>query len=174
MAISENLYYGTLNEANEYFENRLHEEAWFGSPAIDRPKALLRATQTIDALNYKGNKHTVWELLEEDPDATDAEIREAETEQVLEFPRGGDTVEPLIIDIACYECAYALLDGIDPDAELEQLAVVSQGVASLRTTYNRSQQPIEHLLHGIPSATAWRYIKPFLRDGYQVKLSRVS
>lgn len=174
MAISEDLYYGTLCDANEYFENRLHEAAWFGSPDADRPKALLRATQTIDALNYKGNKHTVWKLLEEDPDATNAEIRAAEAEQILEFPRGVDTVEPSTIDIACYECAYALLDGIDPDAELEQLAVVSQGVASLRTTYNRSQQPIEHLLHGIPSATAWRYIKPFLRDGYQVKLSRVS
>lgn len=174
MAITEDMYYGTLSEANSYFENRLHEEAWFESNPTERPKALLRATQTIDVLNYKGNKHTVWELLEEDPDATDAEIRAAEAAQILEFPRGIDTVEPSTIDIACYECAYALLDGVDPDAELEQLAVVSQGVASLRTTYNRSQQPIEHLLHGIPSATAWRYIKPFLRDGDKIKLSRVS
>jgi hypothetical protein len=174
MAITENMYYGTLSEANAYFENRLHEDAWFGSNPTERPKALLRATQTIDALNYKGNKQTVWELLEANPDATDAEIREAEAEQSLGFPRGADTTVPQVIRIACYECAYALLDGVDPDAELEQLAVVSQGVASLRTTYNRSQQPIEHLVHGIPSATAWRYIKPFLRDGYQVKLSRVS
>jgi len=174
MAISEDMYYGTLCEANEYFENRLHEEAWFGSDAVERPKALLRATQCIDALNYKGNKHPVWELLEEDSDATDEAIREAETEQVLEFPRGADTTVPTAVQLACYECAHALLDGVDPDAELEQLSVVSQGVASVRTTYNRSQQPIEHLLHGIPSATAWRYIKPFLRDGDQIKLSRVS
>jgi hypothetical protein len=174
MAITEDMYYGTLCKANEYFENRLHEAAWFESNAADRPKALLRATQCIDALNYKGNVHSVWELLEDDPDATDEEIREAETEQTLEFPRGADTVAPVTIEVACYECAHALLDGVDPDAELEQLSVVSQGVASVRTTYNRSQQPIEHLLHGIPSATAWRYLKPFLRDGDKIKLSRVS
>jgi len=174
MAITENMYYGTLDEANEYFENRLHEEAWSGSHPLDRPKALLRATQCIDALNYKGNKHSVWELLEEDSDATDEAIREAEAEQLLEFPRGADTEAPQSIMIACYECAHALLDGVDPDAELEQLSVVSQGVASVRTTYSRNQQPIEHLLHGIPSATAWRYLKPFLRDGDKIRMSRVT
>jgi len=174
MAITENRYYGTLCEANEYFTNRLHEEAWFSSNPNDRPKALLRATQCMDALNYKGNKHSVWELLELDEDASDEEIREAETEQSLEFPRGSDTVEPEVIKIACFECAHALLDGVDPDSELEQLSVVSQGVASVRTTYNRNQKPIEHLLHGIPSATAWRFIKPFLRDSDKIKVSRVS
>jgi len=174
MAITENMYYGTLAEATAYFENRLHEEAWFGSSPIDRPKALLRATQCMDALNYKGNKHSVWTLLEADEDATDEEIREAEIAQLLEFPRGADTVEPEVIKIACFECAHALLDGIDPDSELEQLSVVSQGVASVRTTYNRNQAPIEHLLHGIPSPTAWRYIKPFLRPGEKLKVSRVS
>lgn len=174
MAISEDLYYGTLQEADTYFENRLHEDIWFATSILDRPKALLRATQTIDALNYKGHKHTVWDLYQEDEDATEDQIRVANLAQTLEFPRGSDLVEPTVIQIACFECAYMLLSGVDPDAELEQLAVVSQGIASVRTTYNRSQQPIEHLLHGIPSATAWRYLKPFLRDGYQVKLSRVS
>jgi hypothetical protein len=174
MAITEDMYYGTYGGASEYFENRLHATAWFDAVPNDRQKALLAATQAIDALNYKGNKNTVWDLLDEDPDASDDDIRAAELAQPLEFPRGSDTVEPQVIQMACYECAYALLDGIDPDSELEQLAVVSQGVASVRTTYNRNQQPIEHLLHGIPSATAWKYLKPFMRDGGAIKLSRVT
>ena len=174
MSIPETLYYGTLVEANVYFTNRLHEDAWFQASAADRPKALLRATQTIDALNYKNNNHTVWTALQADANASDETLRAAEATQILEFPRGSDTVVPNTIVIACFECAHALLDGVDPDAELEQLAVVSQGVASVRTTYNRNQQPIEHLLHGIPSATAWRYISPFLRDIDKIKISRVS
>ena len=91
----------------------------------------------------------------------------------MEFPRGSDTVVPDQIKRACYEIAFALLDGVEPDVELENLAVVSQGYAGIRTTYNRIQQPIEHLVAGIPSATTWRILKPFIRDGKAVKTSRV-
>jgi hypothetical protein len=105
--------------------------------------------------------------------ATGEEIRAAEAEQVLEFPRGEDTVVPETIRRACYEIAYSLLDGKDPELELENLGVVSQGYSSVRTTYSRSQVPIEHLINGIPNALAWRLLKPFLRDGDAVKLTRV-
>jgi hypothetical protein len=67
-----------------------------------------------------------------------------------------------------------LLDGVDPDIELENLGVQAQGFAGVRTVYNRDQQPIEHLIHGIPSALAWRILKPFLRDGRQMYLDRSS
>ena len=171
-------YYGTLSEANEYFDSRLHEEAWYDSAASDRPKALLKATQLIDALNFKGYKATVFDIMYDenwtllDPDESD--IREAEAEQDLEFPRGEDTVVPPQIMLACWEIAHALLDDVDPDLEVENLGVVSQGYASVRTTYARAQAQVEHIMHGIPSATAWRYIKPFLRDADSIKLSRVS
>ncbi len=171
-------YYGTLSEANEYFDSRLHEEAWYGAAAADRPKALLKATQLIDALNFKGYKATVFDIMYDDNwldlDPAEDEIREAEAEQDLEFPRGEDTVPPPQIMIACWEIAHALLDGVDPDLEVENLGVVSQGYASVRTTYARSQAQVENIMHGIPSATAWRFIKPFLRDVDSIKLSRVS
>lgn len=167
-------YYGTLEEANDYFSMRLHETAWTDADAADKPKALWAATQIIDTLNYKGRKATVYTLLEADEDAEDEEIREAEADQVLEFPRGADTEVPEAIRRACYEIAHSLLDGKDPELELENLGISSQGYSSVRTTYSRSQVPIEHLINGVPNALAWRLIRPFLRDGDALKITRVS
>lgn len=167
-------YYGTVQEATEYFALRLHERAWTKAKPADRPKALWAATQIIDALNFKGMKSTVWELLYDYPNATDEEIREAEVDQALEFPRGEDEEVPETIRWACYEIAHALLDGKDPELELENLGITSQGYSSVRTTYNRNQVPIEHIINGIPSPQAWRWLKPFLRDDDAIKLARVS
>ncbi len=170
-------HYGLLADANEYFDNRLHEEAWYDAAANERPKALIKATQIIDALNFKGFKATVFDIMFDEnyelTDVTEDEIREAEAAQELEFPRGEDIEVPIQIQVACWEIAHALLDGVDPDLDIENLGVVSQGYASIRTTYARSQAHVEHLMHGVPSATAWRYLKPFLRDADEIKLSRV-
>lgn len=166
-------YYGTIAEANTYFDNRLHQYAWTEADVNERPKALLAATRLIDQLNFKGNKATVHTLLCDDPDATDAEIREQEAAQELEFPRGDDTEVPQAIEYACYEIAHSLLDGKDPEMELENLTISSQGFSSVRTTYNRGQVPIEHLINFIPNPLAWRWIKPFLRDDEALKISRV-
>ena len=51
----------------------------------------------------------------------------AEGSQELEFPRGADTEVPEAIRRACYEIAHTLLDGKDPELELENLGIVSQG-----------------------------------------------
>jgi hypothetical protein len=128
----------------------------------------------IDALNFKGYKNTVYELLMASPNASNEEIYEAEAAQPLEFPRGSDTEVPGVIRMASYEIAYALLDGKDPEMELETLGIVSQGYASVRTSYNRNQVPIDHIINGIPSPQAWRWIMPFLRDDDQLILARVS
>ena len=103
-----------------------------------------------------------------------ADRRVAEVSQALEFPRDSDIVVPEDIETVCFEIALALLDGVDPDVELENLGVTSQGYGGIKTAYNRDQQPIEHLLHGIPSAMAWRILKPFLRDGRAVITARVN
>jgi len=168
--------YATVEEADTYFAERLHSTAWDNSSPVEQYKALLAATRAIDRLNFKGYKSTVAVLLQGVTDISlvdPASIRAAEAAQELEFPRGSDTQIPPDIKLASFEIAYSLLDGVDPDTELENLAVVSQGYAGIRTTYNRIQQPIEHLLAGIPSATAWRVLKPFIRDGKAVISSRV-
>jgi hypothetical protein len=167
-------YYGTLTEANQYFDNRLHESAWYGARPNDRPKALIAATRIINTLNFKGYKSPVFTLLEDNSDATAEQIRAAEATQANEFPRGSDTEVPEDIRIACYEIAHSLLDGKDPELELENLGISSQGYESVRTTFSRSQVPIEHIVNGVPNASAWRLIRPFLRDEDAIKLARVS
>lgn len=178
-------FYGSVSEANDYFAMVLHQRAWSLASIDDRTRALYAATQVIDSLNFKGCKHSVYLLLLDNASyknpRTEAErlaaavaIREAETEQTLEFPRGADTEVPEAILRSCYEIALSLLDGKDPEVELETLGIVSQGYGSVRTTYNRAQVPIEHLINGVPAAKAWRWLRPFLRDDDAIKLSRVS
>ncbi|KPK52069.1 MAG: hypothetical protein AMS22_09840 [Thiotrichales bacterium SG8_50] len=164
-------YYGTITEANEYFSYRLHEEAWSDASTADREKALIRATAIIDALNFKGQKATVYDE-ENYGEGYEEDLRAAQVSQELEFPRDEDTDVPHEIKVACWEIAYNLLDGVDPDLELENLGVVSQGIASVRTTYNRNHTQIEHLMNGVPSAAAWRYLRPFLRSSEDVRVSR--
>jgi len=167
-------FYGTLEEADSYFAKRLHEVAWSGASAVDREKALIAARSVIDALSFKGNKHSVYTLSQATPSASQDTIRAAEASQALEYPRGADTAVPEAVRVASYEIAYALLDGKDPELELENLAVNAMGYGAVKTSYERSQLPIEHIINLVPSSAAWRLLKPFLRDSDALKLSRLS
>jgi len=187
MAINET-YYGTLAEAEDYFASRLHEHAWTNAVPTDRTKALIAATRIIDYLNFKGDKATVYTLINttnscnacssegalDEGCITIAELQAANLAQPLAFPRGQDTVVPEDIRRACYEIAHSLLDGVDVEIELENLGISSMGIASARATYNRSQVPIEHLINMVPNALAWRILKPFIRDNDAIKIRRVS
>lgn len=167
-------YYGTLTEADEYFDHRLFAGPWKDSDSTRREVALYSARLLIDTLNFKGKKASVHSLLSQQPHATPEQIREANASQEMEFPRGDDTEVPTAIRIACYELAFSLLDGRDPEMELENLGITSRAISSVRTTYHRDQVPIEHLINGIPNALAWRYLRPFLLDADQIKIQRVS
>jgi hypothetical protein len=166
--------YGTVEKANVYFAARLHADVWTSAVAADKPKALLAATKIIDALNFKGYKSTVYAVLLANSNATHDEVRVAEATQALEFPRDADTVVPVAIEEATYEIAYALLDGRDPEMDLEALAVTSQRYAAVGTSYDRSYGPQAHILNGVPSMVAWRILLPYLRPANEIKLSRVS
>lgn len=169
-----NTYYGTVAEADEYFGHRLHEWAWSSASSVDQENALITARRLIDGLNYKGNKHAVYVALQANPLADTDELQAAEATQPNEFPRGADTIVPEDIRIAQYELAHSLLDNKDAELELETLAVTGQTYGGVKTTYERGQLPIEHLVNMIPNANAWRLIRPYLRDGDSVKLLRVS
>jgi hypothetical protein len=176
MALNTDIY-GSLTEANEYFANRLHETAWTGASSATRSKALIAARAIIDALNYKGVKRSVYTLCGPSAETSSVsldDIRAAEASQPLEFPRGGDTAVPEAIRIAEYEIAHSLLDGKDPELELENLAVSAMGYGAVKTSYERSQLPIEHIINMVPSSVAWRLLKPFLRDSDALRLSRLS
>ena len=90
---------------------------------------------------------------------TDEEIHEAELANRWSFHEVLTRRSLRRYRIACYEIAHSLLDGKDPELELENLGIVSQGFGSVRTTYNRSQIPIEHIINGIPSVQAWRHLE---------------
>ena len=178
-------YYGTLTEANTYFDQRLHSSGWTDSDAADRPKALQEATRVIDNLNFKGVKHALWLIMYE-YDSTnecynkltgiDAPSRDemitADATQALEFPRGQDTEVPTEIEWACYELALALLEGFSPDDAAEQLGIVRQGYAAVSTTYDNSSAIQEYLVYGIPTARIWQWLKPYLTDERIIRLSR--
>jgi len=148
--------YLTPLEAQELANERLNVEAWndavdedgssFGEPDTETYKSLTMATDAINRLNYRGAKNV--------------------STQVNQFPRGDDTTIPADIGAACFEIALALLDGVDPQLEGENLGMTSQGYANVRSTYNR-EVPVPHIVAGIPSLTAWRYLVPYLHDtGY--------
>jgi hypothetical protein len=165
--------YATIDEANAYFATRLYSEAWEDASQVDQQKALDTATRDIDRLNFAGYKHTVWLALEANSCACDTVIDAAELAQPLQFPRGSDETIPSDIKIACMEIALARLDGVDPEMELENLGVISQGYASVRTTYDRSSMQ-DYIKSGIASSAAWRYLKPFLRSPLDFTIKRVN
>jgi hypothetical protein len=146
--------YADETYATSYFSERLRTAPWDDTTESsgDRTKALIEATRLIDRLNFYGTKTS----------AT----------QENEFPRNGETTTPDYIKYACCEIAIRLLDDIDPDQEIENLALKSQGVSSVRSTYDRDFV-LECFRAGIPSPIAWSYLKPYLADARTIILSRV-
>lgn len=145
--------YGTLIRANRYFDNRLRSIYWTRASLDNRKRALTEATNIIDTLNYVGSKY----------DET----------QLHQFPRGSDTSVPGDVEKACYEIAIQLLSGVDPDMEVANLAAHSQGFSTARSTYERAYV-LEHIAAGVPSARAWAFLKPYLRDPQRLSISRAN
>ena len=147
-------YYGSIAGANLYFNSqRLNSEPWEDALANDRQKAMIMATRAIDRLNFAG------------------EI--AVSGQSLQFPRGDDTVVPLDIELAAYECALKYLDDVDMQDEIESIGINRNEYLGTRSTYD-SSFVAEYIRAGIPSAEAWIHLKPYIRDIQAVNLSRVS
>lgn len=147
-----NEFYGNVVTARLYFKGSLHSEPVdeVGNP--DLTKALITATRQIDRLSFQGQRETI--------------------DQPLEFPRDVcPGVIPTDIEYGAYELARALLDGVDPQLEFENLAMSNQSVAGVKTAYNTSM-PTAHIIAGIPDLTAWNYILPYLRDNQELTILR--
>jgi len=145
--------YTTETETQVYFDSRLGTEPWDDATSTTRVKALGHATNIIDRLNYSGTK--------------------TESTQTNQFPRGEDTEVPQDIKNACAEIALALLDGVNPELEYENIFMTSQGYGGIRSSFDRSVKS-PHILAGIPSFTAWTYLKPYLLDPLNIELHRTS
>jgi len=142
--------YISVEDADDYFEEKVNTILWTETDPAEKLKALKDATKRIDRLNFSGEK--------------------ADPDQELQFPRGIDILVPEDIQKACCEIAFKLLDGIDVDMEVDNLQVEQQSYHSVRTSYNREHIP-EYLRAGIPSALAWSYLVPYLRDPREIKVN---
>lgn len=150
--------------ADQYFYNRLNSDVWLNASELDKTAALMQSTRAIDNLNFLGVKF--------------------DASQSLAFPRwqpdlysdANSPVTPVIpqdILIACCENAIVLLDGFDFEIEMAGLNNNAVIFAGVRETYDR-QLAVSHLRHGIASALAWTYLKPWLNDTLSFTLSRVN
>ena len=150
--------YGTYVEGNTYFANRLHVLAWDEAASSQKTIALAESSSRIDRLRFAGVA--------------------VEDDQGLEFPRyygdeaDGTEVIPDEIQNACFELAYVLLDGVDPDLEFENLGIASQSYSGVALSRNTNR--MDHIAAGIPSASAWRFLMPFLADSKGIQLNRVT
>jgi hypothetical protein len=146
-------FYGTLEEADNYFSTMLEGQRWLYTERLKRLQALVSATKRIDRLNFVGDK--------------------ADEDQQLQFPRGTDTAVPVDIRQATFELALALLKGVDPDTEADNLSIVTQAYGGLRSEYDRSfAQP--NIRAGIPSQTAWNLLYPYLIPRLELMIRRDS
>jgi len=144
--------YGCVPNADIYFSERLNTAAWEAATDITKEKALKQSTRILDHLNYVGEKTS--------------------SDQPHAFPRDNSTEVPKPIEIACYEIAYQLVAGFDPDKAADNLRVQSERFADVGRNYFRSMP--DHITHGIPSVEAWRLLLPYLRNSQTIKLERVS
>lgn len=145
-------YYGATNYADDYFYTNTKYDIWDAADAITKLRALITATSAIERLNFCGTK--------------------TNNNQSLQFPRDKDTEIPDNIEYACYEEALLLVDGSNVEFEQANLSATSQGISSVRRTYDRTSVP-ENVRAGILSYTAWAFLKPFLRDPNEIIISRV-
>lgn len=147
-------FYGTVERADNYFAMLLEGQLWCCTERLRKIQALISSTKRIDRLNFVGTLHC----------AT----------QPLQFPRGTDTLVPVDIEEACYQLALALLSGVDPDTEADNINVTLQAYGlGLRSEYDRTSVP-PHTAAGIPSPSAWNLLKPYLSARLGMLLRRVS
>jgi hypothetical protein len=145
--------YLTIAEAQVYFDQRLNTECWDDASTEDRDAALAQATREIDKINFRGKKTS--------------------TAQERPFPRDDDSAVPQEVLEAVCEEVLTLLEEIDARKEFENLNLVSQGYANVRSTYDRGSLPA-HVLVGLTSAVAYMKLKPYIRDGKNIDVNRVS
>jgi hypothetical protein len=171
-----NASYVTVEDAENYFEFRLHASAWEDAENDDKCRALVTATRLIDRLNFAGLRTADYNRLQPinwlipQPRTLDPSSLPG---QNFEFPRNGSVTIPQdIVDAAC-EIALALLDGVDPELEMQGLGTVSQRFAAAGTTFDTSQARMA-FRHGIPSFKAWNLLTPYLADPTEVVMRRVN
>ncbi len=141
--------YCTAEQADAYNATRLNHTAWTEASEDNRTRALYDASDLIDTLNYAG----------------------VAAGTGRQFPRENQSDVPDNVIKACFELAYALLDGADPELEMESAFQQARAFEAVRIVKQQAVHP--RILHGIVSMKAWILLKPYLRDPNAITLTRV-
>lgn len=163
MSYTATIPFSTTADGDSYFAARLYSSSWSNANDTDKLKALVQATDIINRFNFIGRK-------------TDCTQLNSWPRQfiMLDGNQLDPTIIPIEIIIAQFEIALALLSGVNIEKEIRNLRMTSRGFASVRATYDPRNVP-EHLLNGVPSATAWDYLSPFFNRQFEdIRISRVS
>lgn len=161
--------YGTVANADEFFAKVPQQlDDWSGASSDQKQKALYEATKAIDKLVYAGKKTPVFNLFVAYPDPTRPpsaeDVAAADASQPLQFPRDGATTVPEDMVTAAYYEAQSILSGLNAGLAIENLSITSDGAGSTRTGFNRDHTAARHVVNGITSFFAWRFLQPFLAD----------
>lgn len=144
--------YLTDVQADALLANVVNTAAWDAASSGDKNKALYSASQAIDRLDFAGDK--------------------TDESQDNEFPRDGDTVVPSDIEWAVAYEAMALIQGMDPEFENENLAVARDRYGSVTTEY--LNVPRDNINNGIMSTKAWQFLLPYLNDLRTIDMVRLN
>ena len=110
-------------------------------------------------------------LLSNDADRTTAL---AQATRIIETVNYSDFVAPYPQDVidATSEIALKLLEGFNPDEELELSRIKSHTFDRIKQVNKEGETPL-HIIAGIPSATAFRLLHKYLPNQNTVRLDRV-
>lgn len=192
-------YYGSTVNGDIFFSQRLDGSSWESATPQYKIRALTMATQAIDRLNFCGDKTDPAQILQFPrknisflfpslsadnnsnsfnnyvqifADNTDV-VPTVFTSDYGVYLESQDSLIPNDIEVAAYLCANKFLDGYDPDVEIINLMAIQNKQGNAVTMYDRSFIP-EFIKAGIPSATAWAYLRPYLRNPYELDMLRAT
>lgn len=144
--------YTDIEEATQFFNNRLNVDIWTDASILDKARSLNMATVAIDKLNFAGAVTT--------------------EDQAFQFPRDDDSDYPQAVKDATCLCAIKFLDDWDIDDIREESRISFQAYGSVKQSYKEGSLP--YLMAGIPSSEAWDLLLPFLRQTGLLRIDRVS
>jgi hypothetical protein len=162
--------YATTPEGDLYFSQRLNSNTWLNAVFNDKRNSLRQATRLIDRLNFVGDLAVPGQILQFPRSYSQSFLVNNVLTNIITVDPNG---VPVDIKNACFEIAYKLLDGVDVDMEIDLLFATNRGYSTVRSSYDPLHIP-DYLRNGIPSALAWTYLLPYLRDPNEIRVSRVN
>ncbi len=160
--------YASISYAESYFNRRLHVAPWASASPADKMKALIMSSDAIDRLNFVGAKTDPNQERCFPRDYNPGSLSLCGTAEV--FPTN---VLPDDILKATCENALALLDGVDPEVEYANTKKSKVSFGGVSSQYIPDVTK-PHVLCGIASFVAFKYIRPYMEDLNKISLVRSS